>query len=121
MVRTCGVTFLVVVTVHLCALRARLFGKPNGLKSFRPLVTITSGNSSSTCFSLEPPFVVRLPSIIVFEPRDVDHYHKERPHQGVGNLPLLGKYNERHGVEPDAVDCRMRLGGVLRHYQNRAA
>ncbi|QDU44573.1 Integrase core domain protein [Symmachiella dynata] len=51
----------------------------------------------------------------------VEYYHTERPHQGVGNVPLMGETNGQDGFTPDAVVCRTRLGGVLRHYERRAA
>jgi putative transposase len=50
------------------------------------------------------------------------HYHEERAHQGIGNIPLPG--------EPDAPDdiptlkmihCKKRLGGVLKHFHRKAA
>ena len=54
----------------------------------------------------------------------VAHYHCERPHQGRGNVPLSV-------TEPDdppvlqfstgKVECRERLGGLLRHYSRGAA
>ncbi|WP_339909515.1 integrase core domain-containing protein [Symmachiella dynata] len=51
----------------------------------------------------------------------VDHYHMERPHQALGNLPLMGDFCEGQGAKTDSVVCRTRLGGVLRHYEPRAA
>ena len=53
-----------------------------------------------------------------------DYYHEQRPHQGLNNEPL-------HGLqmidEPDQSDdashiiCHSRLGGLLKHYERRAA
>src|SRR5205814_7975665 len=43
------------------------------------------------------------------------HYHEERPHQGLGNVPL-----KVHTVEPSCegeIVCRERLGGLLKHYE----
>jgi putative transposase len=71
-----------------------------------------------------------LERFIVFGPGHMDllvreflaHYHEERPHQGMGNRPLFGT-----GPPPDAVPaggrviCRTRLGGLLKHYERRAA
>ena len=55
----------------------------------------------------------------------VAHYHTERPHQGLGNVPL--PVAETAG-EPQIltcprglVQCRSRLGGLLRHYHRAAA
>jgi putative transposase len=51
------------------------------------------------------------------------YYHQFRPHQGLGNR-LLG-WTESAAVETDRpvgeVVCQERLGGLLRHYQRRAA
>jgi transposase InsO family protein len=49
----------------------------------------------------------------------IEHYHKERPHQGRGNVPLTGLPRLASG-EGEIV-CRERLGGVLRHYYREAA
>ena len=49
----------------------------------------------------------------------LDHYHDERPHQSMGNLPL-----KRDGPESSvsgAINCKQRLGGLLRHYHRGAA
>jgi len=53
----------------------------------------------------------------------VAHYHAERPHLATGNLPPMA------GQPPDPVQrlgpkdviVRERLGGLLRHYERRAA
>jgi putative transposase len=47
-----------------------------------------------------------------------EHYHRERPHQGKGNVPL----NAAGDAPPEAgeVACRERLAGVLRHYYRLA-
>ena len=48
-----------------------------------------------------------------------EHYNTERPHQGVGNRPLT------EPVEPPPkegiVQCRERLGGLLKSYYREAA
>jgi putative transposase len=53
----------------------------------------------------------------------VTYYNAERPHQGVGNVPLP----DAAGEEPplfefpsDQVKCRERLGGVQKHYRAAA-
>jgi transposase InsO family protein len=49
----------------------------------------------------------------------IEHYHDERPHQGIGNQPI-----ERAVIElPPAAsaECRKRLGGLLCSYERRAA
>ena len=40
----------------------------------------------------------------------VDHYHEERPHQGLGNQIIAPKTTS---VSSGHVRCRERLGGVL--------
>ncbi len=48
----------------------------------------------------------------------VEHYHRERNHQGLGNELV-----ERQSVGRDRdgpVECRERLGGVLRYYRRAA-
>ncbi len=47
----------------------------------------------------------------------VEHYHLERPHQGIGNLPLRGVPKPSEGV----VLRHERLGGILSHYYRQAA
>ena len=52
-------------------------------------------------------------------------YHNEfRPHQGLGNRPL-GVPDEppvhSEEVRPPGVACRQWLGGLLKHYERRAA
>ena len=47
-----------------------------------------------------------------------EHYHLERPHQGLGNRVI-----ERTGPRATssiAVQCDERLGGLLRHYRHAA-
>ena len=49
----------------------------------------------------------------------VEHYHRERPHQGLGNRLIDGE-----AAPPDAsgpIRTRERLGGVLKHYVREAA
>ncbi len=53
----------------------------------------------------------------------VDHYHKERPHQSLGNLRLMTNENSPTlgGGCAAQVACRQRLGGLLKHYYYKAA
>jgi putative transposase len=51
------------------------------------------------------------------------HYNLDRPHQGVGNVPLSPSNSP---PSPDTastkdIDSRQRLGGLLKHYHQRAA
>jgi transposase InsO family protein len=47
------------------------------------------------------------------------HYHAERNHQGLGNR--LIERNEEVGRSDGEVQCRERLGGMLRYYYRQAA
>lgn len=51
----------------------------------------------------------------------LEHYHLERPHQGMGNRVLGDRRAAGHDPPEDEgeVVCRVRLGGVLRHYERR--
>ena len=46
------------------------------------------------------------------------HYHKERPHQGLGN-ELIAPTTPVIGTGP--ITCRDRLGGLLKFYDREAA
>jgi len=53
----------------------------------------------------------------------VEYFNRERPHQGIGNVPIGG---DPPPELPDlkigeAVHCDRRLGGVLKHYYRNAA
>jgi transposase InsO family protein len=48
----------------------------------------------------------------------VDHYHEERPHQGLSNALIAPKTTV---VGHGSVRCRERLGGVLKFYYRAAA
>jgi transposase InsO family protein len=48
----------------------------------------------------------------------IEHYHQERNHQGLGNK--LIKRSSQGCVSDGPVECRERLGGVLRYYQRAA-
>ena len=55
----------------------------------------------------------------------VEHYHAERPHQGLDNDLLKPKCRQRKR-QPDLIPladigCRTRLGGLLKHYHRKAA
>jgi transposase InsO family protein len=48
----------------------------------------------------------------------VDHYHEERPHQGLGN-ELIAPTTTVIGT--GLITCRERLGGLLKFYDREAA
>ncbi len=47
------------------------------------------------------------------------HYHEERNHQGLGNKII--EPNEEVGQGQGEIECRERLGGLLRYYHRKAA
>ena len=49
----------------------------------------------------------------------VEHYHAERNHQGKDNVLLFPRNTDVH--REGAVQCRERLGGLLRYYHQEAA
>ena len=49
----------------------------------------------------------------------VEHYHAERNHQGLGNE--LIEPDEEVGSVAGKIECRERLGGMLKYYHRRAA
>jgi hypothetical protein len=78
---------------------------------------------------------------IVFGPKHMDYlvseavtyYHEERPHQAKGNVALVpvagkpAKEKEAKGASStqaelaSEIDCRLRLGGRLKHYYRKVA
>ena len=49
----------------------------------------------------------------------VAHYHRERNHQGLDNELILP---DKSAGKPDApIECRRRLGGMLKYYHRQAA
>ena len=49
----------------------------------------------------------------------VVHYHRERNHQGLGNLLIIEE--EPYASSMGAIQCRQRLGGMLNYYYRQAA
>ncbi|MGJ8636000.1 MAG: integrase core domain-containing protein [Phycisphaerales bacterium] len=47
----------------------------------------------------------------------IEHYHYERPHQGIGNKPIM--YSSPPATTGE-INCDTRLGGLLRHYHRAA-
>jgi putative transposase len=50
----------------------------------------------------------------------VEHYHSERNHQGKGNVRLFPTISQASGCE-GPMQCRERLGGLLKYYMREAA
>jgi transposase InsO family protein len=51
----------------------------------------------------------------------VEHYHRERNHQGRGNVLLFPTAEQRVGSRDGKVRCKERLGGLLKYYHREAA
>jgi hypothetical protein len=49
----------------------------------------------------------------------LEHYHRERTHQGIGNVLLMPRSTETS--HQGAVTRRQRLGGLLNYYDRVAA
>ncbi len=47
------------------------------------------------------------------------HYHEERPHQSKGNVILFPNSEKRDGAQGE-IQCRERLGGLLKYYFRQA-
>jgi putative transposase len=50
----------------------------------------------------------------------IAHYRAERPHQGKGNVILFPSVQEEPNSD-SPVECRDRLGGLLKYYHRKAA
>ncbi len=49
------------------------------------------------------------------------HYHQERNHQGKGNCLLFPSQDYDSENNDGGIECRSRLGGVLKYYHRRAS
>ena len=50
-----------------------------------------------------------------------EHYHTERNHQGKGNVLLFPGSDDLPKTRGPSIECRERLGGLLRYYHRQAA
>jgi transposase InsO family protein len=50
----------------------------------------------------------------------VTHFHRERPHQGKGNVVLFPRSSGGR-TDESPIQCRERLGGLLKYYDREAA
>jgi putative transposase len=48
------------------------------------------------------------------------HYHSERNHQGKGNRLLFPDVGKQPDLQPRSIECRQRLGGLLKYYRRAA-
>jgi putative transposase len=73
-----------------------------------------------------------LDNFIVFGERHLRHllkewlayYHEFRPHQGIGNVPISGlrpMTEDPIEFRREEIICHERLGGLLKHYERKAA
>ncbi len=51
----------------------------------------------------------------------IEHYHAERPHQGIGNIIPFPTKRPDHQPRDRPVVCRERLGGLLKSYHRKEA
>jgi putative transposase len=54
----------------------------------------------------------------------VAYYHRLRPHQGLGNVPINADLPPPLPIEDfclNEITCQTSLGGLLKHYERRAA
>ena len=51
----------------------------------------------------------------------LQHYHSERNHQGLKNRIIQPDADVGVGASTGTVECRERLGGLLRYYYRKAA
>jgi putative transposase len=54
----------------------------------------------------------------------LEYYHRHRPHQGLGNVLITGELPPETSVDdfrPEEVVCHESLGGLLKHFERRAA
>ncbi len=51
----------------------------------------------------------------------VAHYHEERNHQGKGNMLLFPPAKTSSLPENGPIECKQRLGGMLKYYYREAA
>lgn len=52
------------------------------------------------------------------------YYHRHRPHQGLGNVPISGDSLPEISVDDfqmENIVCHETLGGLLKHYERKAA
>ena len=51
----------------------------------------------------------------------VEHFHTERNHQGLGNVILFPRPDDRIGAISGTIQTRERFGGLLNHYYRETA
>jgi putative transposase len=51
----------------------------------------------------------------------IEHFHSERNHQGKGNVLLFPASNDLRSNRSARIQCRQRVGGLLKYYYSRAA
>ena len=54
----------------------------------------------------------------------LDYYHRHRPHQGIGNVPISASLPPPEPLEQVGcaeLVCHDKLGGLLKHFERKAA
>jgi hypothetical protein len=51
----------------------------------------------------------------------LSHYHEERNHQGKDNVLLFSSSQPPSSSQDGAVECKQRLGGMLKYHYREAA
>ena len=54
----------------------------------------------------------------------LEYYHRHRPHQGLGNVPISGGLPPEISLDDfrkESIVCHETLGGLLKHYERKAA
>src|SRR5258708_31675920 len=61
-----------------------------------------------------PPVPMPATKTSIAPPLSAEHYHRERNHQGKGNVLLFPAAEQRAGCHDGKVRCKERLGGLLK-------
>ena len=105
-----------------------IFEELNGVLSECRSYLVASGSEALIVDPLLPPVEEYLARLILCGEGSlrhaltqyVTHFHHKRNHQGKGNVllfPVLSPAPEREGP----IQCRERLGGLLKYYKREAA
>ncbi len=94
----------------LCGQRYLIFDRDSKFcSSFRRLIRL-AGIKTITL----PPMSPNLNAFVA-------HYHEERNHQGKDNLLLFPSAEPSSLPGGGAIECKQRLGGMLKYYYRKAA
>ena len=107
------VTYYVLFFIHLGTRKVHIGGNTQNLNAYAQRFILSV---KSEC----------LDRMILFGERSLHHvlkgytahYHLERNHQGIGNNLLFLQHTAEKGSE-QTIECRERLGGLLKFYHRR--